>query len=279
MIYEIDAKIPRKKCPHNRQKDKCRDCGGVGICEHGKRKGRCVPCKGSQICQHDKDKSQCRECHGSAFCPHEKIKSRCRICKPSSFCPHDKFKSDCRDCKGSSFCPHDNFKTNCRQCNGSAFCEHDKLKTRCRDCCGSAFCPHNKRKTNCPQCYPFLHLAHLQRTNLKRVMKLSNLEKTKPSIEYLGCSAEYFKDYLQSKMVDGMTFENIHLDHIKPVSKFDLSNIDALLDCCHYSNFQPLLAKENLEKGNTWNETDEIFWNENIKGKEYIPLLSMYSKD
>ena len=46
----------------------------------------------------------------------------------------------------------------------------------------------------------------------------------------------------------------------------------SLLDCCHYTNFQPLFAKDNKEKGNTWNEIDEIFWNENIKGKECIPL-------
>ena len=254
MIYEIDAKIPRKKCPHNRQKDKCRDCGGVGICEHGKRKGRCVPCKGSQICQHDKDKSQCRDCKGVGICEHDKLRHFCRPCTGSAFCPHNKRKSICHQCGGGSICIHDKQKRQCHQCGGSAFCEHDK------------------RISNCSQCNPFLYLTKRQRDCLKRVMKLSNLEKTKPSIEYLGCSAEYFKDYLQSKMVEGMTFENIHLDHIKPVSKFDLSNIDELLNCCHYSNFQPLLARENMEKGNTWNETDEIFWNENIKGKEYIPL-------
>ena len=254
MIYKIDAKKTPKKCPHNRTKSKCKDCGGVGICEHGRRKERCRECKGSQIC------------------PHNQIKSRCRECKGSEFCIHDKRKSECRECKGSSFCPHNNFKTNCRQCNGSAFCVHDKAKARCRDCGGSAFCPHNKRKAFCFECNPFKYLADIQRTSIKRVMRLTNLEKTKRSIEYLGCSAEYFKDYLQSKMVEGMSFENIHLDHIKPVSKFDLSNTDELLNCCHYSNFQPLLARENMEKGNTWNETDEIFWNENIKGKEYIPL-------
>jgi hypothetical protein len=27
-------------------------------------------------------------------------------------------------------------------------------------------------------------------------------------------------------MIDGMTFENIHLDHIKPISKFNLEDHD-----------------------------------------------------
>ena len=103
-------------------------------------------------------------------------------------------------------------------------------------------------------------------------MKLTNIEKTKPSIEYLGCSAEYFREYIKSKMTDEMTFENIHYDHIKPVSVFNLEEEEELLDCCHYSNFQPLLAKDNLCKSCKWNDEDELFWKENIKGKEYLPL-------
>ena len=103
-------------------------------------------------------------------------------------------------------------------------------------------------------------------------MKQTNLEKTKPSIEYLGCSAEYFRDFIKSKMTEEMTFDNIHYDHIKPVSVFNLEDENELLDCCHYTNFQPLLAKDNLSKNCKWNEEDEAFWNENIKGKEYLPL-------
>ena len=44
-----------------------------------------------------------------------------------------------------------------------------------------------------------------------------------------------------------MTFDNIHIDHIKPVSKFNLNNTDEFYDCCHYTNLQPLLPIENLK--------------------------------
>jgi hypothetical protein len=104
------------------------------------------------------------------------------------------------------------------------------------------------------------------------MLKISNLSKTKSTIEYLGCSPEYFKEYLQKKMTDEMTFENIHIDHIKPVSKFNLDDPDEFLDCCHYTNLQPLLAKDNLEKNNKWTDENELFWLENIKGKEYMSL-------
>ena len=69
-----------------------------------------------------------------------------------------------------------------------------------------------------------------------------------------------------------MNFDNIHYDHIKPVSKFKLEDPDELLKCCHYTNFQPLLVVDNLEKSNKWSGEDEQFWNENIMYQEYLPL-------
>jgi hypothetical protein len=107
-------------------------------------------------------------------------------------------------------------------------------------------------------------------------MKQSNLEKTQPSIEYLGCPAIYFKEYISKKMTLEMTFDNIHYDHIKPVSKFDLNDPEELLKCCHYTNFQPLIATDNLEKSNKWNHETELFWRENICGKEYNEIYNPF---
>ena len=70
-----------------------------------------------------------------------------------------------------------------------------------------------------------------------------------------------------------MTWDNIHIDHIKPVNAFNLDNEDEFLDCCHYSNLQPLTAKANLEKSDNWNEDAEQFWNNYIKEQEYLPIL------
>jgi hypothetical protein len=109
----------------------------------------------------------------------------------------------------------------------------------------------------------------LQRNSLKRLLKDSNHVKTKHSIEYLGCDSEYFVEHIKRKMIYGMSFQNIHLDHIKPVSKFVLNNHDDFLACCHYSNLQPLLVNENLSKGNRWTEENEKFWKENITYKHY----------
>ena len=112
----------------------------------------------------------------------------------------------------------------------------------------------------------------MQRRNIYRILKNSHIEKTRPSIEYLGCSVEYFREYIKSKMTEGMTFDNIHYDHIKPIYAFDLENEDDVLNCCHYTNFQPLFPIDNLTKNCKWSEEHEVFWKENICGKEYLPL-------
>ena len=140
-------------------------------------------------------------------------------------------------------------------------------------------CKHNKEHHRCSICNPPLYLLDIQRINLRRCLKIANLDKTKPTIEYLGCEAVYFKDYIQKKMdiynetaEIKMDFTNIHIDHIKPVSVFNLYDENEFLDCSHYTNFQPLLAKDNLSKKNKWNEENEAYWNDNIKGKEYYDI-------
>ena len=70
-------------------------------------------------------------------------------------------------------------------------------------------------------------------------------------------------------MINGMTWDNIHLDHIKPVSKFNLNDHEEFLQCCNYTNFQPLLSEDNLSKSDKWSDEDNKFWLENIQGKEY----------
>lgn len=81
-------------------------------------------------------------------------------------------------------------------------------------------------------------------------------EKKGKSIDYLGCSLQELKQYLESKFLPGMTWENYgiygwHIDHIFPLSKVDLTDKDAVPKVLHYTNLQPLWAADNIKKGNT----------------------------
>ena len=133
-------------------------------------------------------------------------------------------------------------------------------------------CEHNKFKKNCKTCSIFTYLVYLQRARINKIKNDYTLKTEKSSVEYLDCTPEYFKTYIESKFVDGMTFDNIHFDHIKPVSKFNFDDPDELLKCCHYTNFQPLFITDNLVKSNKWSDTDEQFWQDNICYKEYLQL-------
>lgn len=92
-------------------------------------------------------------------------------------------------------------------------------------------------------------IACLLRTRLNKA--LHRLAKKGSAVSQLGCSIEYLKEYLASKFVDGMTWDNRgewHIDHIKPLAAFDLEDIDQLSEACHYTNLQPLWAIDNIKK-------------------------------
>jgi len=75
----------------------------------------------------------------------------------------------------------------------------------------------------------------------------------------LGCSFESAKLHLESKFINGMTWENYgewHIDHIVPCSFFDLTDPRQQRMCCNYRNLQPLWAKDNISKCNRTSPTE-----------------------
>lgn len=86
---------------------------------------------------------------------------------------------------------------------------------------------------------------------------LKNNIKTGSAVKDLGCSIEELKKHLEDKFYfnsetrEIMSWDNYgswHIDHIRPLASFNLSDPEELKKACHYSNLQPLWAKDNLEK-------------------------------
>lgn len=85
-------------------------------------------------------------------------------------------------------------------------------------------------------------------------------EKAVGTIELLGCSFADVKKHIESKFTEGMTWEKlftgeIHIDHIRPCASFDLTDADQQKECFHYTNLQPLWARDNLSKSGSWEGT------------------------
>ena len=76
----------------------------------------------------------------------------------------------------------------------------DKVKESQKKWCEKTKCEHNKFYGHCKICNLPLYLINIQRGQIKRCFKLSSENKTKSSIEYLGCDAEYFIEYFEKKM-------------------------------------------------------------------------------
>ena len=76
--------------------------------------------------------------------------------------------------------------------------------------------------------------------------------KSATTMELTGCSTKELKQQLEKQFQVGMTWQNYgqwHIDHIKPCASFDLSKPGEQKKCFHYTNLQPLWARDNLSKG------------------------------
>lgn len=85
---------------------------------------------------------------------------------------------------------------------------------------------------------------------IKRTLKYLGTEKELRTIELLGYSPFQLKESIESKFVDGMSWDNYgewHVDHIKPISSFDKTEIPKVINSL--DNLQPLWAFDNLSKG------------------------------
>lgn len=104
---------------------------------------------------------------------------------------------------------------------------------------------------------PQYALSKNLRIRVYSALKRRGIKKSEKTNELVGCTIEFLKGYIESKFKPGMSWDNYrwdvwHIDHIKPCHAFDLTNKEDRKACFHYTNLQPLWAKENMIKNKKW---------------------------
>ncbi len=196
----------------------------------------------------------------------------CRNCyKKRTYIPKEKriVQKECANCKASF--KDTTFGQNRKYCNKS--CSEKKRYTpkipiikECLSCESKFKTVKGYQKYCSKKCYDKEYkskksitlkdkLKHNLRNRLCVAIKKGY--KSGSAVKDLGCSIEELKKHLESKFQPGMTWDNWsrvgwHIDHIKPLASFNLSNPEEFKKACHYTNLQPLWAKDNLSKGSRY---------------------------
>lgn len=90
-------------------------------------------------------------------------------------------------------------------------------------------------------------------SNIRRRIRLGLKGEIKSSSTegLLGCTFEDARRYIETRFSPGMSWSNYgawHVDHIVPVSAFDMSDPAQQREAFVYTNLQPMWASDNLSK-------------------------------
>ena len=98
---------------------------------------------------------------------------------------------------------------------------------------------------------PLFKLISNLRSRTNFIIKNKDLIKENKMLKIIGCSLPQLKDHLEKQFTSGMNWNNNtlhgwHVDHIIPLSS--AKTLDDVERLCHYTNLQPLWAKDNILK-------------------------------
>ncbi|RYF14169.1 MAG: hypothetical protein EOO77_14625 [Oxalobacteraceae bacterium] len=101
-------------------------------------------------------------------------------------------------------------------------------------------------------------MKELARARFVKQLKQVGKNKTRATMELVGCSKEQLVQHIEQQFQQGMSWQNHgngphkwNVDHIIPCSAFDFTSEEEQDKCFHYSNLQPLWFIDNMKKGSS----------------------------
>lgn len=92
------------------------------------------------------------------------------------------------------------------------------------------------------------------RNRMGTLLRRAKIKKIERTFDFIGCTPSFLKEFLESKFTLGMSWENHgtfwEIDHVIPVSLFNLVDEVERRKAFHYTNCQPLEKMANRMKGN-----------------------------
>jgi len=91
------------------------------------------------------------------------------------------------------------------------------------------------------------------RGRVSSAFKNAGYQKNTKTADMLGCDFDELQKYLEDQFTEGMTWDNMgdwHIDHRLPLASAKTKK--ELVALCHYTNLQPLWARDNISKGDRY---------------------------
>ena len=121
----------------------------------------------------------------------------------------------------------------------------------------------NKRKTD-------VNFRLISNTRNRIYKSLKGMAKQSSTKEILGIDIDLYRKWLEFQFTPDMTWDNIEIDHVKPICLFDVSKDEELREAFNWKNTQPLLREVHQQKGAKFNFLD--YQLQFIKAYQFIRL-------
>ena len=119
------------------------------------------------------------------------------------------------------------------------------------------------------------------RKQFSKVLHKAIIDENLCCLKVMGCDPQFLKQWFEFQFDEKMNWNNygsyFQIDHVKPISLFNIEDENDKRLINHWSNLRPLEKHENISKGNKYN--DQIELNHTTKILRFLDHLNKTDPD